>query len=106
MNLDAIHWHDCSLRRVIEQPDRDLLVFEVDYPVDWESGRFAPREIHFSDVYTYEIHEGPFAGAPTLLAASAGDEDEFGTRVLRIETNAGYRVVRCRSIQLVEPTAG
>ena len=70
--------------------------------MDWEAGDFAPHTIGFEDVYTYEIHEGQRVGPPTLLDATASEMDKYGAREIRIETAAGYRIVRCKDITLKE----
>ena len=35
MAIDHIHWHDSTLRKVVELPAAERLLFEVDYPVNW-----------------------------------------------------------------------
>lgn len=104
MNIEQIYWHDSVLRKVVEIPALGKLFFEVDYPVDWENNEFSPHTIKFAEVCSYEIHEGPFQGALTILDASSSEADQFGTRTIRVETNAGFRIVRCKSIVL-EPGA-
>ena len=103
MNIQEIHWHDCKIRKVIELPASERLLFEVDYPVDWEESDFQPHTIVFDEVFTYEIHEGPFTGSPTILSASETNHGPEGELVVRLETSAGYRVIRCRSILLQKP---
>jgi hypothetical protein len=102
MELDKIHWHDCVIKRVVELPAEDRLLFEVDYPVDWDNQLWELRTIVFGDVYTYEIHEGPFAGSPTILDATAIATDQQGVCVIKVETNAGYRMVKCMNVSLSE----
>ncbi len=101
--LSDLHLHDAVLHRVIESTVDDSLSFEVDYPVDWERGVFEPRVIIFTDVLGYEVHEGPFTGAPTLLEWTLQGH-ENGRDVIRIETNAGYRQFACKSVRLTHAT--
>ena len=97
--LAEIHFHDATLRRVVEEPEVGELRLEVDYPVDWQNNRFESRVIAFADVLGYSVHEGACAGAPTLLAADViGERD--GRSIVRIETNAGYRELLCRGVTL------
>lgn len=100
MSVDEIHWHDCSIRKVVELPEREQILFEVDYPVDWDNGVYEPHTISFDDVYTYDIQEGAIRGAPTILGATASDTNQEGVISVRIETNAGYRVVQCRAVSI------
>ena len=96
MSDNDIHWHDCGISRVVEIPADARLVFEVDYPVDWERNEFAPHRITFDDLSSHEVHEGPFHGSKTILGTTISEADEHGTRQVRIETNAGYRLIRCK----------
>ena len=67
MNLDDIHFHDCTLNHVVEDTLADTLSFEVSYPIDWQKNIFAPRTIQFSAYQNYEVHGISFQGPPTLL---------------------------------------
>ena len=100
MKLEDIFFHDCKLVRVVELPARDLLAFEVDYPIDWEANVFGPKTILFSNVLRYEVHEGPFLGAPVILEYTA-DEDGERTRIT-IHTNAGLRALSFASVDLID----
>lgn len=99
MDLSQIHFHDCEIRRVIENPVADELLVEVDYPVDWEQNRFEPRVIAFCDVLGYTVQEGAFFGAPTILNVVALNQDQRRW-LLRIETTAGYRTLWCASVEI------
>ena len=100
MDLPDIHFHDSVLLRVIEDPEADDLIFEVDYPVDWDNNLFEKRYIVFGDVLGYTIDEGPFSGAPTLLDYS--DVSEVGDRrTVTLQTNAGTRKLLFRTVDLV-----
>ncbi len=106
MDLDSIHWHDTSIRKVLELPSRqeNRLIMEVNYPVDWENQKWEIYTIHFSNVHTYEIHEGPCAGPHTILDATERQIEYAGIRTLRLETTAGYRVIKCKSFSLCAGT--
>jgi hypothetical protein len=99
MDLADIHFHDSTIRRVVELADSHDLLFEVDYPVDWENNVFEVRVIAFRDVLDYRIEEIPFVGAPTLLDAieepSAG-----GYRRVQLLTNAGSRWLSFKTVEL------
>ena len=99
MRTNEIHWHDSKIKRVIELPEQDMLLLDIDYPVDWESDKYEPHRVTFVDVYVYEIHEGPIVGAPTLRSAEE-QPAENGTRKIRLDTTAGYRIIRCRQIAI------
>ncbi len=80
MKLEDIFFHDCKLVRVVEDPERDLLAMEVQYPVDWDANIFAPRTLLFSDVLCYQVDEAPFRGAPTILEYAV-EQDGSRTRI-------------------------
>ena len=85
MKLNDIHFHDSVIRQVIENTEEDSLSFEVDYPADWEKNTYQRRVIIFWDVLNYEVHEGPFAGPPTLIDWSILGTSN-GREVVRLET--------------------
>lgn len=102
MELIDIHFHDARLRRVIELPETDDILFEVDYPIDWENNIFAPRVIRFRDVLNYRVDEMPFSGAPTLL--DAYDQGCVGSRrSVVLQTNSGTRSLLFGSVDLLTP---
>ena len=99
MDINEIHWHDSVLNRVIENPANDTLLFEVDYAVDWENQKWEKRTIIFLDMLNYRVHEGPFQDRPTILDASiVGEEND--RKIIRIETNAGFRQLAFKAIEI------
>ena len=42
-DLNEIHWHDSEVESVIEIPAKDELVYNVQYPEDWNKNTFAPK---------------------------------------------------------------
>jgi hypothetical protein len=99
MDLGDIHFHDSGLIRVVELASVHDLLFEVEYPVDWENNVFEPRVIAFRDVLNYRVEEGPFEGAPTLL--DVYDEGQEGTyRRITLQTNAGTRSLAFKAVEL------
>lgn len=103
MKLDDIHFHDAIIRRVTENTEEDSLSFEVDYPVDWEKNTYEQRVIIFWDVLNYEVHEGPFAGPPTLLGWSiVGTSND--REIVRLETSAGHRQLAFKKVELRNAT--
>jgi hypothetical protein len=99
LDLCDIHFHDSLLLRVVEIAESHDLLFEVEYPVDWENNLFEPRIIAFLDVLNYKVEEGPFVGAPTLLDAYDNGSDG-GYRRVTLQTNAGTRSLWFRSVEL------
>ena len=100
MNYNDIHWHDSVILRVIEIPSEARLLFEVDYPMDWENQKWEAHTIGFEDLFTYQIHEGPFAGSPTILEATKLSMDAYGNTTLRLDTTAGYRIIKFKVISI------
>ena len=102
MDINSVHWHDTVIRKVLELPSRqeNQLFFEVDYPVDWENQKWEVYTIHFSNVHIYEIHEGACAGPYTILDATELEIGYAGIRTLRLDTTAGYRLIKCKSFSL------
>ena len=105
--INNIHWHDCVIDSVLELPEKDQLIFNVQYPVDWEQNIFEARSIVFEDYISQEINEIPFSGAPTILNAEVVGELSplsFYHKYFRvkIETNAGNRFVHAKSVKLVD----
>lgn len=100
MKLAEIHFHDSRIFRVIEDSEVGDLIFEVNYPVDWDNNIFEKRYIVFGDVLEYRIDEGAFLGAPTLLNYS--DDTEVGDRrAVTLHTNAGTRRLLFRTVDLL-----
>ena len=60
MDVDDIFWHDSVIKKVIELPEKDAVLFEIDYPVNWGKDEYEVHTLAFSGVRGYEIHEGPF----------------------------------------------
>lgn len=96
MSFEEIYWHDAVILGVSIDPEKSVLRLKVDYPVNWEQEEYEHRDIMFADAYGYQEHEGPFAGCPTILSATVAPSGRFF--LVRIETNAGYRVVGCSAV--------
>nr|AAK56319.1 hypothetical protein [bacterium] len=108
MNLIAceeIDWHDCVIRSVLISPVNDQVELLVDYPVNWDENQWAPRVLKFLDAHGYKEYEGPFAGTPTILAATSSTQQN-GWKLIRLDTNAGFREVFCKGISLELPATG
>ena len=97
--VNEIHWHDSIIREVRMLHENSTIELHLDYPVDWESGSYEPRIVRFSNAHGYKEHEGSFVGCPTALEASSQRDGDW-LRV-RIDTNAGYRELYCKSLSLV-----
>ena len=98
-DLNEIHWHDSEVESVIEIPAKDELVYNVQYPEDWNKNTFAPKAITFSGYHSHVVEEMPFEGNPTILAVSVVNREGDYTTV-KLETNAGNRFVTAKSVHL------
>ena len=103
--FDQIFWHDSEIESVIELPSKDVIIFNVQYPVDWEKNIFEPRSIIFEEYFSYEVAEMPFVGNPTILDAEILSEvsSQFkngGFFKVHIETNAGNRFIKAMKVKL------
>lgn len=97
MKINDTHWHDCVIERVIEDTKHAVISFEISCP-DEADYKDCGTIIIFQDVLDYAIHEGPFVGSPTILDVVIQKEDKGERKAIRIETNASYRSLKCRSI--------
>ncbi len=109
--FNEIFWHDSEVESVIEIPRNDVLIFNVQYPVNWEKNIFEPRSIVFEGCFSYEVSEIPFEGNPTILGASVLSEvgspfQQGGFFKVHIETNAGNRFVTAKKIKLCSQHVG
>ena len=43
-DIDGIYWHDYELESVVEIPGKRTLVFNVQYPENWDQNIFVPRK--------------------------------------------------------------
>ncbi|MEZ5384583.1 MAG: hypothetical protein R3F13_03615 [Prosthecobacter sp.] len=102
MDISDIHFHDTKIHRVIEDAGAKTLTMEVTYPVDWEQNIFEKRLLIFEDVHHYQVVEWElFGGEPTILRAEVvGTADKWSK--LRLDTNAGFRMLNCVSVRLSE----
>jgi len=108
--INNIHWHDCEIESVLEIPSKDMLIFNVQYPENWDKNHFVPRGIVFEGYYSQSVDEIPFEGNPTILSASVVSEvgssfQESGYFKVHIETNAGDRFVTAKSITVLNAHA-
>ncbi len=96
---NEIHWHDSVIREVRILHEPGIVELTIDYPIDWESEHYEQRIVHFSDASGYKEYEGPFVGCPTILDVSHKKDEDW--LLVRIDTNAGYRELLCKSIRLL-----
>ncbi len=98
-NLNEIHWHDSEIESVIELPDKDVLIYNIRYPENWDQNTFLPKAITFYGYHAHAVEEMPFDGNPTILSVSVVEEDgEFIT--IKLETNAGVRYVTAKAFNI------
>ena len=62
---------------------------------------FVPRGIIFEGYHSQVVHEIPFEGNPTILGASV-ETDGNGFTTIRVETNAGYRLITAQKFSIGE----
>lgn len=99
-NLNEIHWHDSVIESVIEPPEDDELIYNIQYPENWEQNIFAPKAITFSGYHSHQVKEMPFDGNSTILVVKLiSEKDGFST--IPLETNAGDRFVTAKRFIIV-----
>ena len=98
-HINEIHWHDSEIESVIEIPASDELIYNIQYPENWDKNIFVPKEIRFSGYHSHSIEEMPFEGNPTILAVSVVKESG-GFTTIKLETNAGNRFVTAKSFEI------
>lgn len=98
-HLNEIHWHDSEIESVIDNPAKDELVYNVQYPEDWNQNIFTAKTITFSGYHSHVLEEMPFEGNPTILAVSVVKR-EGGFTTVELETNAGNRFVTAKSVHI------
>jgi hypothetical protein len=100
IDVSRIHFHDCQIKRVVEDIESHSLTMEVNYPVNWEKNEFAKRSLVFDNCYNYQVFELPFAGYSTILDAKIIGE-ENGWSKIKLETNMGRRELICKGVRVV-----
>ena len=60
--INDIYWHDCEIESVVEIPSKDVLIYNVQYPEDWENNIFVPKSIIFEEYHSQRVEEIPFVG--------------------------------------------
>lgn len=100
MKASEIYWQDSALLIAVEMPQAQLC-FQLSYPEAVGSRSYSSKTVIFDGVQKYEIHEDRFEGQVLLLNADE-KTSENNTRLIRIETNCGYREVTCTEITLVD----
>jgi hypothetical protein len=98
-DLNNIHWHNCKLVSLIEVPDNNLLAVNVQYPENIQDDIFSAKGIIFNGFYALEIHEEPTSKGITLLSSEAIEEHN-GYTTVKIETSAGYRLIKAQGVSL------
>lgn len=98
-NLNEIHWHDSEIESVVEIPARDLLIYNIQYPENWDKNIFVPKAITFHGYCSHSVEEIPFDGNPTILDAFVVKELN-GFVTIKLETNAGSRFITAKMLSL------
>ena len=97
--LNEVHWHDSEIESVIEIPSKDELIYNIQYPENWDQDIFVPKSVTFYGYHSQAIEEMPFVGNPTILGVSVVKK-EGGYSTIKLETNAGNRFVTAQSFHL------
>ena len=98
-HLYEIHWHDSEIESVLEVPSRDELIYNIQYPENWDEDIFSPKSITFIGYCSHSVEEIPFEGNPTILAVSVISEHD-GYTTIKLETNAGHRIITAQGYSL------
>lgn len=104
MIINEVSFHDSQILKVIENPDKQMLDFFIDFPTDWENNVFEHKILRFEDVTFYSVEEIPFENLPTILNiidlekitkdfSILNNEKIIIRNKIKIETNAGNRIV-------------
>lgn len=105
MQLDTLFIHDSIIKSIIENPETDELTFILDWPSVYDNNVFTEANLVFENVLNYEVHEGPFAGRPTILDLIENGSNRvngFERTRIKIETIAGFRILYCSNVKLIK----
>ncbi len=103
MNLDDLVIHDSVILSVTEDVLNDNYIFLINWCNESGDGPYVKAELVFVDTLNYEVHEGAFEGSPTILEIIEIDKiknQNVYRKHLNIETNAGYRTLSCRDVEI------
>ena len=100
MNTDVsgLDLKDATIIRVIEDTDLRNLTFELSYPLGEHDSDFKRKNVRFCTCTRYLVEEEfYFFGQPIIKSVEIDDRGSEGM-IFRIETNYGFREVRCSFI--------
>ena len=100
MNTDVsgLDLRDATIVRVIEETALRNLTFELSYPLTEHEPDFKRKTITFCTCRRYLVEEEfYFFGQPIIKSVEIDDRGSEGI-ILRIQTNYGFREVRCSFI--------
>ena len=112
MIIDEISFHDSQILKVTENSGQQILDFLLSFPTDWENSIFENKTLRFENVISYEIEEIPFEGLISILNIvnlgeikkdfeSGKNEWKVTLNRIRIETNAGNRIIEFSNCNLI-----
>ena len=78
-NINDIHWHDSEIESVLEIPSKDELIYNIQYPENWDKNIFVPKAITFTGYCSHKVEEMPFDGNPTILSVVI-ESEKMGTK--------------------------
>ena len=101
MNADisGLVLKDATIVRVIEDTDHSNLTFELSYPLTEHNPDFIRKSVTFCTCRRYLVEEEYyFFGQPIIKSVAIDDRGSEGMTV-RIQTNYGFREVRCSFVR-------
>jgi hypothetical protein len=100
MNTDVsgLDLKDATIIRVVEDTDLRKLTFELSYPLRAPDSDFRRKNVTFCTCSRYLVEEEfYFLGQPIIKSVEIDDRGSEGM-IFRIQTNYGFREVRCSFI--------
>ncbi len=97
-NVSGLDLKDATIIRVIEDTDLRNLTFELSYPLTEHDSDFKLKNVKFCTCRRYLVEEEfYFFGQPIIKSVEIDDRGSEGI-IFRIQTNYGFREVRCSFI--------
>jgi hypothetical protein len=105
--------HDSEIICVKEDTLSNIIDFEINYPIDWNSNTFEKKTLRFHNCLNYMIKEIPFASRPHILDLKDYGEINYSIgegrnkidvkrRMIELITNAGSRILEFERLELID----
>ena len=112
MIIDENSFHESQILNVTENSSEQIIDLLLSFPTDWENSVFENKILRFENVVLYHVEQIPFAGLPTILNivnlgvvkkdfGSGKNEWKVSCNKIRIETNAGNRIIEFSDCSLI-----